>query len=141
MQNVETKIEQEAPANRTIDPDKKILYIDDTPANINLVEAILSTASDMNLMSASNARDGIEMALMEAPHLILMDIHMPEMDGLEAFGKLRADEKTRGIPVIALTANAMEEDIQKALDIGFKGYITKPINVSDFMKTLNDALV
>lgn len=80
------------------------------------------------------------MAQFENPDLILMDIHLPGMDGLTAFKKLQSIKETKNIPVIALTADAMNGDIKKALDIGFKDYITKPIDVVKLLDAVDSAL-
>jgi signal transduction histidine kinase/CheY-like chemotaxis protein len=117
---------------------KKILYIEDFPANVELVRQILNCRKEIILLSASNALAGIEIAKSETPDLILMDIHMPGMDGLTAFKKLQTMNETKGIPVLALTANAMEVDINKAFDIGFKGYITKPIDAPKFLNEIDE---
>ncbi len=120
---------------------KKILYIEDIFANVVLVKQILnSIRPDMELISASEALAGIEMAQAEAPDLILMDIHMPGMDGLTAFKKLQTINATQGIPVIALTADAMDSDVKKALAMGFNNYITKPIDIQSFLRTIDEAL-
>ncbi len=111
---------------------RKVLYIEDIQANIELMGQIISYRSNIELISASNALDGIEMAQSENPDLILMDIHMPGMDGLTAFKKLQTIKKTQTIPVIALTADAMDSDIKKGLELGFADYITKPIEVARF---------
>jgi CheY-like chemotaxis protein len=117
--------------------DRKILYIDDTQNNIELVKQILSRRKEVKLFSASNAIEGIELAQVVVPDLILMDIQMPEMDGRTAFKKLQTIHKTKNIPVIALTADAMDADIKKALDMGFHSYITKPIDVPRFLDTID----
>jgi CheY-like chemotaxis protein len=90
---------------------------------------------------APNALDGIKIAEACIPDLILMDIHLPGMDGLEAFKKLQTIEATRNIPTIALTADAMDSDIKKALDMGFHSYITKPIDVSNFLEMVDTILM
>ena len=87
---------------------------------------------DIELLSASRARLGIDLARAHQPDLILMDIHMPEMDGITAMKKLRGYEETCDIPVIAVSANAMETDIKKGLDAGFNAYIPKPFNIEKF---------
>ncbi len=119
---------------------KKILYIDDVEANIFLVKNILSKHHHISFLSASCAVEGIEKARVEIPDLILMDIHMPEMDGMQAYKNLRTCLETREIPVIALTADAMGGKLKNALDIGFRDYITKPIDVQIFMNCINKAL-
>ncbi|MGV7220933.1 MAG: ATP-binding response regulator [Nitrospinales bacterium] len=117
--------------------DRKILYIDDTQTNIELVKQILSRRKEIKLFSASNAIKGIELAQVVFPDLILMDIQMPEMDGRTAFKKLQTIHETKNIPVIALTSDAKDADIKKALDMGFHSYITKPIDVPMFLDTID----
>jgi len=117
----------------------KILYIEDISVNVELVKQLLEELPHIKLFSASNALDGIELAKKELPYLILMDIHIG-MNGLSAFQKLQEIKETAHIPVIALTADAMSEDIQVALDMGFKDYLTKPINVPQFLGTINSCL-
>jgi PAS domain S-box-containing protein len=119
---------------------KKILYIEDIDVNVELVRQILIKRPRVELIAASNALDGIGLAQSENPDLILMDINMPGMDGIAAFNKLKVTEETRNIPVIALTADAMNTDIKKALDIGFKSYITKPLDVSTFFDEIDKVL-
>lgn len=119
---------------------KKILYIEDIPANVELVKQILSRLGSIDLVSAGNALDGIEMAKTQIPDLILMDIHLPEMDGITAFKILQTMNETKNIPVIALTADAMDTDIKRALDMGFKDYVTKPIDVHRFLKIVDEEL-
>ncbi len=119
---------------------KKVLYIEDINVNVELVRQILIKRPRVELISASNALDGIGLAQSEKPDLILMDINMPGMDGITAFNKLKVIEETGKIPVIALTADAMNTDIKKALDIGFKSYITKPLDVSTFFDEIDKVL-
>ncbi len=117
---------------------KQILYIEDIPVNIELVKQILDHRQDIRLLSASTALNGIKLAQSEAPDLILMDIHMPGMDGLTAFEELQKIQGTKNIPVIALTADAMNNNIKNALDMGFINYITKPINVIEFLDVIDE---
>jgi CheY-like chemotaxis protein len=119
---------------------KKIIYIEDIPANVKLVKQILNSRQEIKLLSAQTAQDGIELAQVETPDLILMDIHLPGMDGLTAFKKLQTINETKNIPIIALTADAMDGDIKKALNLGFKSYITKPIDVPSFLNTIDKIL-
>jgi len=119
---------------------KGILYIEDIPANVNLVKRILTKRPHIELISASNALDGIKIAQTQIPDLILMDIHLPGMDGLTAFKKLRTIEATRNIPVIALTAGAMDSQIKKAMAMGFHSYITKPIEIPKFLNRIDGVL-
>jgi PAS domain S-box-containing protein len=119
---------------------KKILYIEDIQENIELVRQIISSQPNYQLVCALNGVKGLAMALSESPDLILMDINMPGMSGLDVFKKLAEKIETQSIPVIALSADAMEADIQKALDMGFHSYVTKPINVINFLKTIERIL-
>jgi signal transduction histidine kinase/ActR/RegA family two-component response regulator len=128
-------------AHSTLKKTKKVLYIEDIPANVDLVIDIFTYRPHIELLSATNALDGIKIAEAFIPDLILMDIHLPGMDGLEAFKKLRVIDATRKIPIIALTADAMDSDIKKALDMGFHSYITKPIDVSRFLESVDQVLV
>jgi signal transduction histidine kinase/CheY-like chemotaxis protein len=125
-----------------------LLYVEDNPANLQLVEQILKSRPEINLISASRALLGIDLARTHQPDLILMDIHMPEMDGITAMKKLQNDKETGNIPVIAVSANAMASDIKKGLDAGFSGYITKPfdipklfVEIDSFLKPENSTLV
>ncbi|MBC8285233.1 MAG: response regulator [Nitrospinae bacterium] len=120
---------------------KKILYFEDIYENIALVKQILlNCRPNVELIASTNPLDGIEIAKAERPDLILMDIHMPDMDGLTAFKKLDQIDETKTIPVFALTADAMNGDVNKALDLGFQGYITKPIDVNKFLEVIDSVL-
>jgi signal transduction histidine kinase len=130
-----------SPVSSALKNTKQVLYIEDIPANVELVKQIFTSKSHIELFSSPNALDGIKTAKVLIPDLILMDIHLPRMDGLEAFKELQANEVTRNIPVIALTADAMDSDIRKALDMGFHSYITKPINVPKFLEAVDIVLI
>ncbi len=119
---------------------RTVLYVEDNPANLTLVEQILGRHPDMRLLSARNAHLGIEIARTSQPEVILMDINLPGMSGLEALVILRTDPLTAHIPIVALSANAMPRDIKKGLDAGFFRYLTKPIKVDEFTGTLSAAL-
>jgi signal transduction histidine kinase/ActR/RegA family two-component response regulator len=119
---------------------KKVLYVEDVPVNVDLVRQILNYRPNIELISSANALDGIKVAQDHLPDLILMDIHLPGMDGLEAFEKLQGISETKNIPVIALTADAMTIDIKKAIDLGFHSYITKPIEVEKFITTIDSVI-
>ena len=110
-----------------------LLYVEDNPANLQLVENILQSRTDIKLLSAPQALLGIDLAREHQPDLILMDIHMPGMDGITAIKILQKNEKTRDIPMIAVSANVMALDIKKAMDAGFVAYISKPIDIQKFM--------
>lgn len=109
----------------------RILIIDDSPSSMMLTVFILEQAGHATLQ-AERAAKGIEIARREHPDLILMDIQLPDMDGIEATRILKADPATRNIPVIALSAFAMKGDEKEILDAGAAGYITKPVRYKDF---------
>jgi PAS domain S-box-containing protein len=117
-----------------------LLYVEDNPANLRLVEQIIARQPDLSLLTAVNARSGIEIARDSQPTVILMDINLPDINGFEALKILRADPATTHIPVIAISANAMPRDITKGLEAGFFRYLTKPIKVNEFMDTLGAVL-
>ncbi|NTW98857.1 MAG: PAS domain S-box protein [Geobacteraceae bacterium] len=117
-----------------------LLYIEDNPANLKLVEQIIARHPEMQLLTAVNGVSGIEIAREVLPDVILMDINLPDISGIEAMKILRIDISTRSIPIIALSANAMPRDIKNGLAAGFFSYITKPIMINELMKALDNAL-
>ncbi|MGZ3252857.1 MAG: hybrid sensor histidine kinase/response regulator, partial [Burkholderiaceae bacterium] len=117
-----------------------LLYIEDNPANLKLVEELVRFRSDLRLISAPEGHLGIELARTHLPDLILMDINLPGMSGDDARKVLQTSPKTAHIPIIAVTANALPHDIQKGLDAGFYRYITKPINIEEFTEAIDSAL-
>ena len=119
---------------------RTVLYVEDNPANMTLVEQLIARRSDIRLVAAVNGTMGIEAARTSQPDVILMDINLPGMSGLEALKVLRRDPTTSHIPVVAVSANALPRDIQSSLEAGFFRYLTKPIKVKEFMDTLNAAL-
>ncbi len=121
-------------------PPRTLLYVEDNPANLELVEQLIARRPDLRLLSAADGSLGIEFARAHLPDLILMDINLPGISGLEAMKVLRADPATSRIPIIALSANALPRDIEKGLQAGFFRYLTKPIKVDQFMDALNMGL-
>ena len=117
-----------------------VLYVEDNPANLALVEQIIARRKDVRFLSAADASIGIAFARSHLPNVVLMDIHLPGISGLEAMKILRTDPRTAHIPVIALSANVVPRDILKGIEAGFMDYITKPIMVDTFMRVLNAAL-
>jgi PAS domain S-box-containing protein len=117
-----------------------LLYVEDNPANLNLIEQLIARRPDMRLLTAQNGRDGINLALASLPDVILMDINLPGINGIEAMKILRLDPATAHIPIVALSANAIPRDIEMGLEAGFFRYLTKPIKVSEFMETLTVAM-
>jgi PAS domain S-box-containing protein len=121
-------------------PLRTLLYVEDNPANLKLIEQLIARRPDMRLLTAKDGDLGIELARAHQPEVILMDINLPGIGGIEALRILRADPATAHIPVVALSANAMPRDIEKGLQAGFFRYLTKPIKVNEFMQTLDAVL-
>ena len=122
-------------------PLRTLLYVEDNLANLKLVQQIIARRADLCLLTATEAITGIASARINLPEVILMDINMPGMSGIDALQILRSDPLTAHIPIIALSANAMPHDITKGLEAGFFNYITKPMRVNEFMEALDAALV
>jgi CheY-like chemotaxis protein len=119
---------------------RTLLYVEDNQANMQLVEQLIARRPDMRLLGAGDSMLGIEMARTQQPEVILMDINLPGMSGIQALKILREDPVTAHIPVLAISANAMPHDIKKGLEAGFLRYLTKPIKVNEFMDALDMAL-
>ena len=116
-----------------------ILVVEDNAANMTLATFLLESAGH-TVLAASNAEAGLTMARAEQPTLILMDIQLPGMDGLEATALLKADPLTQHIPVVALTALAMKGDEQRILAAGCDGYIAKPMRYKEFLEEITTRL-
>ena len=116
-----------------------ILIVEDNEKNRKLVRDVLQFRGYQTL-EAETAEEGIRLAQESRPALILMDIQLPGMNGIEALGRLRADPRTKKIPVIAVTASAMTHDRQKIMAAGFDGYQSKPINVKEFVAAVREML-
>ncbi len=121
-------------------PLRTLLYVEDNPANLKLIEQLIARRSDIRLLSARDGNLGIQLARAHQPDVILMDINLPGISGIQALKILRDDPVTAHIPVVALSANAMPRDVEKGLQAGFFRYLTKPIKVDEFMRTLEVAL-
>ncbi|NDP38629.1 MAG: PAS domain S-box protein [Rhodoferax sp.] len=117
-----------------------LLYVEDNRANMELVRQLIARRPDMRLLSATDGMQGITLARIHLPKVILMDINLPGISGLQALQILREDPATRHIPVLAISANAMPRDIERGLEAGFFSYLTKPIKVNEFMAALDTAL-
>jgi len=119
---------------------RTLLYVEDNPANLKLVEQLIARRPDMRLLTAEDGTRGIALARVHQPEVILMDINLPGISGIQALKILREDPATAHIPIVALSANAMPHDIKKGLEAGFFRYLTKPIRVNEFMDALDLAL-
>lgn len=113
----------------------KILVVDDDPRNLRLAVTVLEQSAH-EVLSAENGAAGIEAALVHAPDLVLMDVQMPGMDGIAALRRLRADQRTAALKVVALTALAMKGDAERLLAEGFDGYLKKPIRYKEFLASV-----
>lgn len=118
----------------------QILYIEDNVVNIGVVEGIVKLRPNFHLQISTNAEKGIELAKAHRPDVILMDLRLPGMDGFAAFKALNQDPQTKPIPVVALTAHARQSDIDKALNMGFRAYISKPIEITSFLNTIDSII-
>jgi two-component system cell cycle response regulator DivK len=117
-----------------------ILVVEDNPANMKLAVVLLRSAGH-TVLSVTNAEAAVTMAHAQQPDLILMDIQLPGMDGLEATAMLKSDIATSAIPVIALTALAMKGDKERILAAGCDGYIAKPMRLKDFLTSIASRLI
>jgi CheY-like chemotaxis protein len=117
-----------------------VLYVEDNPANVKFMEDLLGAFDSIDLMTAPTAEMGVEIARSARPAVIIMDINLPGMSGLDALRVLRATPETREIPVIALTAAASERDRKRGEEAGFYRYLTKPIKVDQLETALEGIL-
>ena len=117
----------------------KVLIVEDNPANMTLATFLVRTAGH-TVISATDAEAGLTLARAEQPDLILMDIQLPGMDGLEATARLKGDDATRAIRVIALTALAMKGDEERIRAAGCDGYIAKPMSYQEFLAVIGAQL-
>jgi two-component system cell cycle response regulator DivK len=119
---------------------KKILIVEDNEKNMKLVRDILRHNGHTTL-EAVTGEDGVRLALQERPDLILMDIQLPDIDGIAALGRIREDSSLDATPVVAVSASVMPDDQQKIVTSGFDAFITKPINLKQFQDTVQRFLV
>ena len=111
---------------------ERILVVEDNELNMKLFRDVL-VATGYRTLEATTGGEAVELATEHAPDLVLMDIQLPDLDGVQALGRLRADERTAAIPVLALTAQAMDGDRERFLAAGFDGYLSKPVNVPELI--------
>jgi two-component system, cell cycle response regulator DivK len=116
-----------------------VLVVEDNPRNLKLVRDLLVHAG-YGTLEATTAEDGLALARVQRPDLVLMDVQLPGMDGVQALARLRADPATSGIPVVAVTAFAMKEDRARFAAAGFDGYLEKPISVREFAGQVAEVL-
>ena len=114
---------------------ERILVVEDNEKNMKLFRDVLA-ATGYRTLEATTAGEAVDMASEHTPDLVLMDIQLPDFDGVEALHRLRSDSRTAGIPVLALTAQAMQGDRERFLAAGFNGYVSKPVNVRDLIENV-----
>jgi CheY-like chemotaxis protein len=120
--------------------ERRLLYIEDTLANVQLVEAILRRRPSVRLIPAMQGRLGLELAREHRPQLILLDLHLPDTTGEDVLAHLKADEVTREIPVVILTADAVRDRTQALLAAGARALLTKPIGVARLLETIDASI-
>jgi len=118
---------------------KVVLIVEDDPKSLKLARDMLQVSGYATL-EATNGKEGVELARIEKPDLVLMDIQLPVMDGLEAIKLLKNDDVTKDIPIIAMTAYAMKGDEEKIWEAGCDGYLSKPIDVKAFLKKISEII-
>ena len=116
---------------------ERVLIVEDNEKNMKLFRDVLS-AKGYRTLEATSGAQAIELALEHAPDLVLMDIRLPDVDGVEALGRLRSDERTTSIPVVAVTAQAMRGDRERFLAAGFDGYVPKPVDIAELAATVRE---
>ena len=114
---------------------ERILVVEDNELNMKLFRDVL-VAGGYRTLEATTGGEAVELATEHAPDLVLMDIQLPDVGGVQALGRLRANERTAAIPVLALTAQAMDGDRERFLAAGFNGYLSKPVNVRELIGTV-----
>ena len=117
----------------------KVLLVEDNYMNKVLVREIL-TLNGYDIIEAASGTEGLKMLALEPPDIVLMDLHLPEMDGITATRIIKADERNSHIPVLALTASAMKGEEHKLIDKGFDGYVAKPIEVKKLLEAITESL-
>ncbi len=115
-----------------------VVYIEDNPANIRLVQLILANRPNATLLTATDGLSGLELVRQEQPNVVLLDLHLPDIEGHEVLNRLQADVKTKNIPVVILSADANPEQTAKLLEAGAQQYLTKPFDVRTFLKVLDE---
>ncbi len=120
--------------------EKQILYIEDNEANVRFMQDCFLEQEHFSLIHAPTGEDGVAMALENVPDLILMDLSLPGIDGFQAYRQLKADPKTEFVPIVAVSADAMEKTVKRVNRLGFSGYIPKPVDVDLLLKTMTDIL-
>jgi CheY-like chemotaxis protein len=119
---------------------KTVLYIEDNAANVALMESVFALRSDLELLVARTGADGVDMAMARRPDLVLLDLHLPDCHGASVLADLRIDPRTAGIPVVAVSADARGDQVERLLERGAAAYVTKPIDIGRLFETVEEAL-
>jgi PAS domain S-box-containing protein len=119
---------------------RRVLYIEDNFSNVTLVEQMLSERPALELITAMQGRVGLELACKHAPDLILLDLHLPDLPGWQVLHQLKADQATRDIPVIVISADATAPQISRLISAGARAYLTKPLDIVEFFRVIDQAL-
>ena len=125
----------------TLEGTHKVLYIEDNLSNLTLIEHLLIEHTEIKLITAMQGGIGIDLARQHCPDLILLDLHLPDIPGWEVLARLRADEKTRDIPVIAVSADATPRQVERLMAAGAQDYLTKPLDIDRFHEMMRRVLV
>ena len=118
-------------------PGRQILVVEDNERNMKLVRELLE-ATGYRVIEAATGSQALDLARERRPDLVLMDIRLPDIDGVEALSRLRADDRTASIPVLAVTAQAMQGDRERCLAAGFDGYLSKPVDVAELIQAVRE---
>jgi signal transduction histidine kinase/CheY-like chemotaxis protein len=132
---------QKPPASAAPPDELRVVYIEDNSSNLALVERALSALGEVELLSAIQGGIGVELARQHRPDVVLLDLHLPDIPGEQVLADLRSDQRTRDIPVIILSADATERQVERLLAAGAHAYLTKPIDVPEFLRTVRAAAV
>lgn len=133
-------VERELPMHQTGRNTSTLLYIEDNETNIMLVEQMVSTYMECRFLVAVDGDSGLESIRQEKPDLVLLDIGLPGMSGYDVLSAVRKNSDTSGIPVVAMSANATVDDVNKGMSAGFDDYLTKPVRFPDLVSVLNKYL-
>jgi CheY-like chemotaxis protein len=119
---------------------RTVLYLEDNPSNIRLLEHVFSLRPRLRLITAMQGRLGLDLARDHHPDLIILDLHLPDLSGEEALASLRADPRTRDIPVIVISADAAAERVDRLSAVGARAYLTKPLDLKKFLDVVGEIL-
>lgn len=133
----ELKAQEEGPVAAAARP-CRVLYVEDNPSNVALMERIVSLREDVSLMCAAEGRLALDLARANRPDLVLLDLHLPDMPGIDVLQQLRANQDTCAIPVVIVSADATPEHVQDALEAGARSYLTKPLNIPSLISLVDE---